>query len=223
MSTKVSFWTIFGYVLTIVCIFLLFRQCKSGSAALKLAQDSLSVHIKITDSISKKADTLARTKDSVIQKSHMDSTLYVRQNDSLKIVINVLKGRFSITKDSIGILYRQLGAFYRSGDTAALKVAYIDLKQQLDLAGQQLFRIQIARDSLDFVKSAEIDRLNGVVNTLKGQLDSAFTLLTAQIANSKAEENATQKLISNQKKAKFINLLEIIGAGVAGLFIGSKL
>lgn len=223
MSTKVSLWTILGWGVAIAIAFLYFRSCKSESAQLKLVQDSLSVHKRITDSVVKQKDTLVRAKDSVIQKSHKDSTIFVRVNDSLKTVINVLKGRFSVTKDSIGVLYRQLGDFYHSGDTASLKAAYIDLKQQLDLASNELFAIQISRDSLDVIKTAEIDRLNGVVNTLKSQLDSAFSLLSTQIANSKAEEEATQKLINKQKKAKFIKLLEIIGVGIAGLFIGGKL
>jgi hypothetical protein len=223
MSTKVSLWTVLGWVVAIVIAFLYFRSCKATTAQLKLTQDSLNVHIRVTDSISKKADTLVRAKDSVIQKSHKDSTTFIRVADSLKTVINVLKGRFSVTKDSIGVLYRQLGEFYRAGDTAALKTAYIDLKQQLDLAGDQLKVLQSGRDSLDAVKSAEIDRLNGVVNTLNPQLDSAFSLLSTQIANSKAEESATQKLINTQKKAKFIHILEIIGVGIAGLFVGGKL
>lgn len=223
MNTKVSFWAILGWVVAIAIAFLYFRSCKSQSAQLKITQDSLNAHIKVTDSIFRKADTLSKSKDSVIQKSHKDSATFVRTFDSLKTVIAVLKGRFSVTKDSIGVLYRQLGYFYHAGDTVALKAAYIDLKQQLDLASNQLFAIQISRDSLDVVKSDEISRLNGVVNTLKGQLDSAFSLLSTQIANSKAEEAATQKLIDKQKKAKFIKLLEIIGAGIAGLFIGSKL
>lgn len=223
MSTKISLWTVLGWVVAVAIAFLYFRSCKSQTAQLKLVQDSLNVHIKITDSISRKADTLSRSKDSVIQKSHKDSTVFVRMNDSLKTVINVLKGRFSVTKDSIGVLYRQLGDFYRSGDTVSLKATYIDLKQQLNLAADQLRSLQMTRDSADKVKSDEIARLNGVVNTLKGQLDSAFSLLSAQTANSRAEEAATQKLINGQKKAKFIKLLEIIGAGIAGLFIGGKL
>lgn len=223
MNTKVSLWTVFGWVAAVVIAFLYFRSCKSQSAQLKITQDSLNAHIRVTDSISKKADTLVRAKDSVIQKSHKDSTIFIHTSDSLKTVISILKGRFSVTKDSIGILYRQLGAFYQAGDTIALKAAYFDLKQQLDLASNELFAIQISRDSLDVVKSAEIDRLNGVVNTLKGQLDSAFSLISTQIANSRAEEAATQKLINSQKKAKFIHFLEIIGTGIAGLFIGSKL
>lgn len=223
MNAKVSLWTVLGWVVAIAIAFLYVRSCKSEGAQLKLAQDSLTAHIRITDSVFKKADTLSRSKDSVIQKSHRDSAVFVRVADSLKTVINVLKGRFSITKDSIGILYRQLGVFYRSGDTTALKEAYFDLKQQLDIAANQLFAIQISRDSLDVVKSDEIARLNGVVNTLKSQLDSAFSLISTQVANSRAEEAATQKLISSQKKAKFIKLLEIIGAGIAGLFVGGKL
>lgn len=223
MSTKISSWTVLGWVAAIVVAFLYFRSCKSQSAQLKLTQDSLNIHKRITDSVVKQRDTMIRAKDSVIQKSHKDSVVFIRVNDSLKTVISVLKGRFSVTKDSIGVLYRQLGYFYHAGDTVALKAAYIDLKQQLDLASNQLISLQLARDSSDQVKSNEIDRLNGVVNTLKGQLDSAFSLLSTQIANSKAEEAATQKLINSQKKAKFIKLLEIIGAGIAGLFIGGKL
>lgn len=223
MSTKVSLWTILGWAVAITIAFLYLRSCKSQTDQLKLVQDNLTAHIKVTDSISRKADTLFRSKDSIIQKNHKDSSVFVRVNDSLKTVINVLKGRFSVTKDSIGVLYRQLGNFYRAGDTASLKTAYLDLKQQLDVASNELFAIQISRDSLDVVKNAEIDRLNGTINTLKSQLDRAFSLLSAQIANSKAEEMATQRLINNQKKAKFIHLLEIIGAGIAGLFVGSKL
>lgn len=223
MSTKVSLWTVLGWVVAVAIAFLYFRSCQSQNAQLKLTQDSLNVHIRVTDFVVKQRDTMIRVKDSVIQKSHKDSTVFIRVNDSLKTVISVLKGRFSVTKDSIGVLYRQLGYFYHAGDTVALKAAYIDLKQQLDLASNELFAIQISRDSIDVVKSDEIARLNGVVNTLKGQLDTSFAVLATQIANSRAEESATQKLITVQKKAKFIHLLEIIGTGIAGLFIGSKL
>src|SRR6266404_4856573 len=119
MSTKVSLWTVLGWVVAIIVAFLYFRSCNAGSAQLKLTQDSLTAHIKVTDSISRKADTLVRSKDSVIKKNHQDSAIFVRTSDSLKTVISVLKGRFSVTKDSIGILYRQLGDFYRAGDTAS--------------------------------------------------------------------------------------------------------
>lgn len=223
MSTKVSLWTVLGWVVAIAIAFLYFRSCKAGSAQLQLTQDSLNVHIRVTDSISKKADTLVRAKDSVIQKSHQDSAVFVRVRDSLTAKLKVFQRGFSVTRDSIRVLYDLLPELFYSGDTAALKAAYFDLKQQLNQAGDQIDAIKKDRDSLDVVKNAEIDRLNGVVNTLKGQLDTSFAVLATQIANSRAEESATQKLITVQKKAKFIKLLEIIGAGIAGLFIGEKL
>ncbi len=223
MSAKISIWGLLGYILAIGIAFLYFRQCKSEGAEIKLVQDSLSVHVKITDSVIKAKESKLKFNDSVIKKDHADSLSYTRQNDSLKTVISILKGKFSVTKDSIGVLYNQLAAFYNAGDTVALRAAYLDLKQQLDLAGSQLFAIQIARDSMDFVKSNEIERLNGVVNTLKGQLDSAFALLNTQIANSRSEEAATQQILTAQKKKRIWDLLEKIGIGIGALFIGSKL
>lgn len=215
--------TILGWVIAVAVLVLYVNSCHKNADAIKLAQDSLNVHRRVTDSIKLESDSL-KVENAVLKfTNHNDSSLFVRKMDSLKNVISLLKGRFSVTKDSINLLYGQLRTFYEAGDTTALKSAYLSLRQQLDEAGQQLFQIQIARDSSDYAKDNEIERLNGVVKTIQAQLDRAFQELTAQIANSKAEENETQKLITKQKKAKLAGIFKLIGVAIAGLFVGSKL
>lgn len=215
-------FSIIGWIVAIALVIYCVNSCNKDAKAIQIAQDSLNIHKKITDSIKRDKDYLLSANEVLIITNHNDSARYARTNDSLKTVIAILKGKFSITKDSINTLYAQLKTFYLAGDTNSLKIAYLELRKELDEAGSQLFQIQIARDSADYAKDNEIDRLNGTIKTLQGQLDRAFVDLTTQIANSRAEENATKKLINRQKRAKLFNIFENIFAGIAGIFIGSK-
>jgi len=203
--------------------FLYIKQCKNSASYLKVVQDSLNIHKEITQKVIDDTLKLKKANDSLMEKNILDNNRYTKKIDSLSKIIRKTNERFQITKDSIGYLYGQLKTFYLNNDTDALKNTYIELKQKLDEANNQLFILQNDRDGVDFEKDSEILRQRGVIETLKSQLDSAFKLLGTQISNSKAEEAQIQKLIDKNKKARFIKLLETIGAGIAGLFIGKHL
>lgn len=220
MSKSINWWSVLFFAGMILFVFLYFRSCNGAAQREQLALDH---NVHVTDSISKVAAQAMHERDSTVARNYLDSLHYTITADSLKGIINILKGRFSITKDSIGILYNQLKVFYEKGDSVSLVAAYTDLRGQLDQASQQLFQIQVARDSMDYVKSEEIDRLNSVIKDLKGQLVRAFSALSTEIANAKAEENNAQKVLSKRKKAKFTKVFELLGVTIAGIFIGTKL
>lgn len=215
--------TVLGWLLVALLVVQNIRSCNGENAAIKSEQAALDAHKKTTDSIKGESDSLKGANETLIIVNHNDSLSYSRKIDSFKVIVSILKGRFLTTKDSINLLYSQLKVFYEAGDSNALKTAYLSLRQQLDEAGQQLFAIQIARDSSDYAKDNEIERLNGVVKTLQAQLDRCFLEFSKEVDVAISEGKIAQTLLNKQKKGKFMEWLRLLGVAIAGLLVGSKL
>lgn len=185
----------------------------NGSGIQKL-QDSLNVERVLNDTIAIRSKSLISKYEIEQTRDSIDRLDYQRIIDSQKLVINSLQGKFKVTKDSIGKLYDNLKVFYLDHDTASLFLAYGELRQQLTLANNQLFAIQIARDSADYTRDAEITRLNAVVTTLQSHIKAYEALLTECTNNGAA---LYKNGILATKKAKGGKLFAEIAAGILAL------
>ena len=197
----------------IIATFFLMGGCGKANSVQSL-QDSIRAeknrNAYITDSNLKLKYAVYLTET----QSHFDSITFQRKLDSQSKVIAGLQGKFKITKDSIMTLYTGLKTFYDNHDTVALFATYADLRDQLNLANNQLFAIQISRDSLDYSYKTEVGRLNGVIDTLQVQLKQFNDLLVECTTNAAALAKNGQKAV---KRAKLNGLLSKVGIGVAGL------
>lgn len=199
------------------------KGCHDGSKEASALQDSLNMHRSITDSLVKKVDGIVHVKDSLLVKRGQDSLAFIRQLDSAKKVIAVLKGNFSKTKDSIGILYAQLRSFYLANDTAGLIATYNNLQDKLYEANEQLTYLQAARDSGDRIRDTEITRLNGVIKYTSGMLVEFQDAFAAEVKNSQGLANELEKILLKKKRAKIWDILKDVGIGVGGILIGKSL
>lgn len=210
-------------IASIIVWVLIVRGCYTQNRDIKSLQDSLSKFNGVTDSLVKRAAFFSYYNDSVVAKSLKDSAVYVQKIDSQTSVISVLKGRFNVTKDSIGVLYGQLKTFYLNHDTVALMATYNNLHQQLIDANNMLFAIQLARDSADNTRDSEIGRLNGVIVEINRSLRDFKQAFAAEVKNSQGLSSELDKVIRQKKKANLWGIVQKIGIGIGGIFIGKTL
>jgi hypothetical protein len=215
MSVVARFIFVFTFILCAIAIIgYALKGCNRDNAAIQKIQDSLNVEKALNDTIKIKASRIAYFNDSLTVKHTKDSVKYISKIDSLVKVVQTLKGQFKVTKDSIGTLYGQLKTFYYQHDTVALIATYNRLSSELTEANNQLFAIQLNRDSVDNVNVAEILRLNGLITTLQGQIKQYNDLLTDCTGNaSKLAKNGEAAL----KRAKAGKLFGLLGTGIAAL------
>jgi hypothetical protein len=199
-------------IISIACFFL-FRGCEQ-SKSVQAIKDSLNVERALNDTIKIEKAVISKANDSVMAKSHKDSTIFISKIDSLTKIVATLKGQFRVTKDSIGTLYGQLKTFYYQHDTVALVETYNRLSSELTEANNQLFAIQLARDSSDNARDTEIVRLNGLIKTLEAQISELQALLVSCTANASNLAKTGDLAI---KKAKASGLFAKIGMGIAAL------
>lgn len=197
----------------IAICFLWLKGCGKGSD-IQIIQDSLNTFKKKNDTIVALTTVVSHKFDSIRVKHTHDSLGYTHKIDSQSHIITVLQGQTKVTKDSVVILYKQLKEFYDNKDTVALLAAYTELRNQWGQLNQQLFNLQIARDSSDNIRTAEIERLNRVVASLEGQITQFKTLLAECTDNASNLAKAGNKAV---KKAKLAALWGKIGTGLAGI------
>lgn len=200
-------------VLLLICCFFLFRGCHQGDS-LQVIQDSLNREKALNDTIIIQSKSLLSKYQVEEIRDSIDRLDYQRIIDSQKLVIKGLQGKFKVTKDSIFALYGQLKTFYDAHDTVALLNSYVELRQQLTLANNQLFAIQISRDSADYTRDAEITRLNALVITLQSHIQAYEVLLTECTSNS---SNLAKNGNLLAKKAKGGKLFAEIAAGILAI------
>lgn len=208
---------IFPYLLVLimgVVLCLVLRNGCGKDSAIHKIQDSLNVERALNDTIKIALSASHKKFDSTSHKNTADSIRYTYKIDSQSHIISVLQGKFKVTKDSLWASYTQLKVFYLNHDTAALAQTYQNLSSQLTDANNELFAIQIARDSADNIREAEITRLRGVVVTLQGQIAKLQDLLRQSTDNSSSLAKTAQKAI---KKQKINALLAKVGTGIAAI------
>lgn len=195
-----------------VCFFWM-KGCGKESDV-QVIQDSLNTFKKKNDTIVALTTVVSHKFDSIRVRHTHDSLGYTHKIDSQSHIITVLRGQTKITKDSVVILYRQLKEFYDNKDTVALLAAYTELRNQWSQLNQQLFNLQIARDSSDNIRTAEIERLNGVITSLEGQIVEFKDLLIQCTDNASNLAATGNKAL---KKAKMASLWSKIGGGLAAI------
>lgn len=185
---------------------------KCSNQQVNTLTDSLKVEKALNDTLIIQTKQSLKKTDSIQQKKVIDSLSYTRKIDSQTRVIASLQGRLNVNKDSIKTLYANLKTFYLNHDTIALKETYERLSEQLTEANNMLFSIQIQRDSADNIRNAEIARLNGVINTLQGQIHELQSLLKLSTDNASNINKTAMKAIKRQKVA---TLLAKVGVGLS--------
>jgi hypothetical protein len=203
--------------------FLCLKGCNKSSDDTKSLKTGLSVANHITDSLNILVSKVSHRNDSILIKSHQDSAKYSHKIDSQSRIIAILTGRFANTKDSISTLYDNLKVFYLNHDTASLRATYENLHQQLVDANNELFAIQIARDSADNIRNSEILRLNLVITQAQAALQDFKVAYTREVINSQSLGAELEKSIKQQKRAKVLGVIEKIGLAVGGFVVGKKL
>lgn len=192
---------------------ILFKGCGNGSVTQQL-QDSLNRERALNDTLIVQSKVVFHQNDSLKQKKAFDSAIFVKKIDSQTHVIASLQGRLNIKKDSIRTLYDNLKTFYLNHDTVALQATYDNLSNQLTDANNLLFAIQLARDSADNIRTAEIARLNQVINSLQDQIKQLKELLVQSTANASDLGKTAQRALRKQK----VNaLLAKVGTGIAAI------
>lgn len=209
MSKVIPYFAVF--TIGIICCWYFVRSCDKPDTGLL---DTIKVLSAKNDSVAAVGQKVFHENDSLkIVKKRGDS-IYEHKIDSQNHIIAVWQGRLKITKDSIGSLYADLKTFYLNHDTVALAETYHRLSDQLHDANQQLFNIQIARDSADNIRDAEITRLQGIISQLQAEISELKALLISCTAN--ASELAKTGLKA-AKKAKIAALIGKIGVGLSGI------
>lgn len=206
-----------GCLLIGACIcFFCVRGCYQ--TALDKTKEDLQQEIRKEDSIKVKADTLSRKYSDISFIYGQDTMHYQHKLDSQNHVIAVLQGRFKVTKDSIGTLYAALKTFYLNHDTIALQQTYENLAAQLRDANNQLFALQIARDSADYTRDQQIVALRQTITKLQSLIKDYQSLLNECSANNKALSNiastALKKAKANSLFAKISGSLAVVLAGI---------
>lgn len=181
--------------------------------------DSLKVEKALNDTLIVQTKQSIKKTDSIQQKKVVDSLVYTRKIDSQTRVIASLQGRLNVNKDSIKTLYANLKTFYLDHDTVALKETYERLSEQLTQANNMLFQVQLARDSADNLRNAEITRLNGVINTLQGQIHELQSLLKLSTDNASNINKTAMKALKKQKVAALISKVGIGLSLVLGIIL----
>lgn len=193
--------------------FLQFQACNKTETPTALT-DSIKTQLAVIDSLKKSAVAVSFDNEQTKLKYGADTIAYRHKIDSQSHIIAVLQGKFKVTKDSIGSLYANLKIFYLNHDTVSLAETYQNLATQLNDANNQLFAIQIARDSSDNIRDKEIQSAHEVIDDLQNQIVRLQSLLQACTVNADALGKTATKAA---KKAKMAALLGKVGLGIAAI------
>lgn len=208
---KINWTTIVLVFVIVVMGFFQFKSCNKSDTT-KAITDSIKTQLAVIDSLKKSAVAVSFDNEQTKLKYGADTIAYRHKIDSQSHVIAVLQGKFKVTKDSIGSLYANLKIFYLNHDTVSLAETYQNLATQLNDANNQLFAIQIARDSSDNIRDKEIQSAHEVIDDLQNQIVRLQSLLQACTVNADALGKTATKAA---KKAKMAALLGKVGLGIA--------
>lgn len=199
------------FIAGVLVCFIFMQRCVKGNQ-IDAIQDSLNRERALNDTLIIQSKVVFNQNDSLKQKKASDSVIYVKKIDSQRRIIASLQGHLHVKGDSIRTLMGNLKTFYLNHDTAALQATYDNLSTQLTDANNLLFAIQLARDSADNIRIAEIARLNQVINTLQDQIKQLKELLVECTNNA---SNINKTAIRALRKQKVNALLAKVGTGIA--------
>lgn len=209
MSKSITYFLVFA--IGIFACWYFMQGCDKPNEKL---ENTIKVLAAVNDSLFIKSQKITRQNDSITIAKIIGDSLYEHKIDSQKHVIFKWEARWQITKSKIGDLYDSLKILYLNHDTVALADTYQRLSDQLQTANQQLFAIQIQRDSADNIRDAEIARLQGIIGQLQGEITELKGLLTECTRN--ASELAKTGLKA-AKRAKISALISKIGVGLSAV------
>lgn len=213
-------------VLCGVCLLLgilLMKSCDKQDQITQRYQDSVKGRDIIIHTNQQKADEISAEKDSIAEKSWKDSAASKHRDDSLMSENKALKRNLHLYQDSATSLWGQLRTDYFKGDTAALRLAYYGLKEQLDSANSLMMQIQFHDQAIEYNLRTEADSCHATIRTLYAQMNALKSLLDQQTQIAERANQEEGDILAAQKKKKIWELLEKIGIGLAGIFIGKKL
>lgn len=210
---KLNWPAIVLFLVILVMGFFLFQTCNKGNS-LTTISDSIKIEKAVNDSLKKSLATISFDNEKIKDNYRADTIAYKRKIDSQAHIIAVLQGKFKVTKDSIGTLYTNLKKFYLDHDTLQLQITYQNLATQLSDANQQLFAIQIARDSADYIRDKEIQNAHQIIAYSQDQINKLQALLKICTDNGSDLVKIATKA---QKKAKLAAILNKVELGVAGI------
>jgi hypothetical protein len=188
-----------------------------GDPKEQILQDSLNIEKQRNDTITTRANEWKQKHDSITLAKHIGDSLDKHKIDSLTTVCTSLKTKFLSTRDTIANLHDRLNVAFSTNDTGRVYKIADSLNNELVAANNQLFSWQISRDSLSSAQLSEIERLQGVITTLQGQISQFTALLTDCTNNAAALAKTGQKAA---KKAKLASLWAKLGTGIAAVAIG---
>jgi len=195
---------IIGFIVgVLLCVILWEKGCNNSSSEIRL-QDSLRIERALNDTIKIVKDNIAHRYDSVSAKKTKDSATYVYKLDSLNKAYMGLKSRFSDTKDSLFSLNSRLKQLANNSNDTDLKEVVSRLGDELNDANNQLFYIQINRDSSSNLKDSEIVRLNNVIVELQSEIKQLKDLVNQCTANTDKVTAQLQETLNRLKKRRLI-------------------
>lgn len=209
MSKTIPYFIVFA--IGILCCWYFMRGCDKADTGLVNTITALSAK---NDSLAAKSKGVIRENDSLLIAKKAGDSIFVHKLDSQSHIIAIWQGRFKVTKDSIGVLYRSLKDLYLSHDTMALVEAYAELGDQLKDAQEQLNSLQSARDSSDLLRDMEISRLQGIIGKLQAEITELNGLLVACTSNA---SDLAKNGLKAAKKAKLAALISKVGIGLASI------
>lgn len=206
-----------AFLVGALVMFFYMRGC--ASPPLHSLQDSLRLEKQLNDTIVIRSKALIAKYEWDAARDSIDRLAYQRIIDSQKRVINSLQGRFKSSKDSIFTLYGQLKTYYEAHDTLALFTSYRELRDELTIANNLLFSIQIQRDSLENASTSEIERLKGLITQLKGQINTLNDLLIQCTDNASSLAKNGNAAIKKARAANIWGRISTVLAAILGVIL----
>lgn len=203
-------------ILSCALTFFVIRGCNKDTANEQL-QASITAGTIKNDSVTQQASIWKNKHDSVTLAKHKGDSLFTHRIDSLNAVCSSLKTKFLSTRDTIANLHDRLNKAFADNDTAGVWDIADSLNNALVTVNNQLFAWQLSRDSVSSTQLSEIERLQGVITSLQGQISQFTALLTDCTNNAAALAKTANAAV---KKAKMMGLFNRIGIGLAAVALG---
>lgn len=208
---------VLAFVIIVMGI-LQFKSCNKSDTT-KGITDSIKTQLAVIDSLKKSAVAVSFDNEQTKLKYGADTIAYRHKIDSQSHVISLLQGRLNVTKDSLMISFKNLKIFYENHDTIQLFSTYNRLSEELTEVNQQLFSLQIARDSADNIRDKEIQSAHEVIDDLQNQIVRLQSLLQACTVNADALGKTATKAAKKAKMAALLGKVELGIAAVLAAFL----
>lgn len=217
MTFKINFWHLIELVTVFILALYLFKSCNRESAyKIALVKDK-----RINDSLQESGNYISCQKDSILKSKVANDSIAELVINSLNDEISILQGRYVKTQNKVSALTVQLRSSYLAHDTISLFSTYDSLRAAIHILENQYFAVQLSRDSLDYVKSQDISRLNGVIKSLDSSFNNLKYLYNSDLKLNNDLINASIKEDGRQKKLATWHKIELGLAIVGGFMLGN--